>query len=179
MTDFEVTVDTSAAEEMVAKMQQKLMPESLTSFLIAKAHRVLRNRAEERFANEGDEVSGPWKELAYATSRIRAFQGYGAFEPINVRTGALRRFVLNSFTVKQQSRGVTLMMPGPASGEMLSKFKTAQQGSIGHTVGRSGVVTNREGPNRPAPARPVLGLGEIDADLISHELLDWIRAGIF
>jgi phage gpG-like protein len=174
VTDFEVTVDTAAVEEMVAKMQQKLSPASLTSFLISKAHRELRERAEERFAQEGDDVSGPWRQLTYATGRIRSFKGFQPFTPINVRTGALKRFVLGSFTVKQQSRGVTLMMPGPANGDLMSKFRTAQQGSS-----KTSRPSRSAGPNRPTPARPVLGMNERDSAAIQHELIEWIRAGVF
>jgi hypothetical protein len=174
VTDFQVTVDTAAVEEMIAKLQQKLAPASLTSFLIAKAHSELRTRAEERFAQEGDDVSGPWAELTYATGRIRSFKGFQPFTPINVRTGALKRFVLGSFTVKQQSRGVTLMMPGPANGDLMDKFRTAQQGSA-----KTRRPSRSAGPNRPTPARPVLGMNERDAEVIQHELIDWIRAGVF
>lgn len=179
-------VDTSDITDTILKMQERLSPSGLKTFLITKAHRDLRRRTTARFNTEGDDATGPWAQLAFMTGRIRAFQGYGPFHPINVRTGQLRSFVLNSFTVKEQSRGVTLMMPGAASGKLLSKFKQAQQGGGGKTrtsrptVYRATVqhTEGDAGPNRMAPARPVLALSVTDKWTIVPDLLQWIRVGL-
>ena len=177
---LKVTVVTTDVTAMVLKLQDRLSPSALKGFLIERAHRDLRLRAEQRFSSEGDDATGPWQQLAYATGRIRMFQGYGPFHPINVRTGKLKSFVLNSFTIKAQSRGVTLMMPGSATGELMAKFRTAQQGGGGKArTSRPTTGEGSSGPNRMAPARPVLALMSRDREMIYNDLLDWVRAGIF
>lgn len=182
-----ITVDDSAVRGVIEALQQKLQPSALRGFLATRAHEELKRRAEARFENEGDDAVGSWAELAYMTGRIRSFQGYGPFHPINVRTGKLRNFVLNTFTIRELGAGATLSMPGQASGKLMSKFRTAQQGGYapggatksGFGRGSASASRGESGPNRSAPARPVIGLSEIDSTVLQHELLDWIRQGIF
>lgn len=172
MADLNVTVDTSAVDATVQQLQERLMPMSLAGFMTGVAHPILRKRAEERFAAGGDEASGAWAQLTFATGKIRMYQGYSPFWPINVRTGELKNFVETSFTVDEKAGGVVMTLPGEGSATQMSKFLVAQQGGAGR-------MRSQQGPNRPTPARPVLALGEIDSVEIQHGLLDWIREGIF
>lgn len=202
MSDIQVrvTVETADVTAMILKLQDRLSPNMLKLFLIERAHRDLRTRAEQRFVSEGDDATGPWQQLAFATGMIRMYQGFQPFHPINVRTGKLRSFVLNSFTVRALARGATLTMPGDATGEIWKKFLQAQQGGASKSRrgkqyggGTGGARTSRPsvrrsteplagggdaGPNRIAPARPVLALMSRDREMIYNDLLDWIRAGV-
>jgi hypothetical protein len=194
MDNVHIEVDDSLVLGVVEALQLKLQPSELKVWLTTHAHRELRERAEERFANEGDDAVGKWAELTRATGIVRQYLGYSPFHPINVRSGALKNLVLNTFTVKDRgASGASLSMPGPASGEMLSKLRVAQQGGFGTGgttragFGRGSARSSsggewgniRTGPNRPAPPRPVLALSQRDSLVLSHSLLDWIRQGIF
>lgn len=169
-----VDVDSSEPEELLQKLIDRLMANQLKGFLATKVFRHLSNRASQRFAAEGDDASGPWTELAYATGRIRMFRGFQPFHPINVRTGALRRHILNSFKVFGAGEGgAYLQMPGnQGTREMQSKIKVAQMGGFATQSNRA------TGPNRAAPPRPVLAMSNRDHDRIGNDLLDWIRAGV-
>jgi hypothetical protein len=185
--EVRVTVDDSGVRATIDMLMQRLQPSALRGFLATRAHEQLKHRAESRFENEGDDAVGSWAQLAYMTGRVRSFQGFGPFHPINVRTGQLKNFVLNTFTIREMASGATLSMPGQASGKLLSKFRTAQQGGYapggatksGFGRGNASATRGESGPNRSAPARPVVALSEFDSTLIQHELLDWVRQGIF
>lgn len=194
MADVHLVVDDTGVRHVIEALQLRLQPDALKEFLIAHAHTALRERAAQRFANEGDDVVGKWAELARATGIVRQFLGYSPFHPINVRTGALRDYVLNTFTTRNSGgAGAVLMMPGPASGEMLSKLRVAQQGGSGtggttkSGMGRGSASARGgdffghglAGPNRPTPPRPVLAIGPMDGAEIGRRLLEWVRAGIF
>jgi hypothetical protein len=178
---LKITVDSTDVEAMFHKLESRLSPGALRIFLNARAHRDLAQRAQQRFANEGDDASGPWADLAFMTGRIRAWQGFLPFHPINVRTGALRSFVINSYTVKETVGGATLTMPGEASGTLLAKFTQAQLGGGGgpRVSARPTRDEGTHGPNRPAPPRPVVALSVVDTLMISMDLLDFIRQGMF
>lgn len=187
-SEIRFEVDDSGVRGVIEALQQRLMPNQLQEFLIAHAHPELKQSAEERFANEGDDIVGAWAELTRTTGLVRSWLGYPPFHPINVRSGALKNFVLNTFTTRVSGgAGAVLMMPGPASGELLSKFRVAQQGGAGlGGVTRSGfgrgsasATHGESGPNRPTPPRPVLAIGQRDSLEISLQLLDWLRVGIF
>lgn len=158
---------------MIGKMMARLSPNELRGFLATKTFRYLSARAQARFENEGDDVTGPWAELAFMTGRIRQWHGFQPFHPINVRTGALRHHILNSFRIMQTGNVATLQMPGNQGNATLrSKIAVAQLGSNGAGSKRYG------GPNRSAPARPVLGMNDRDALRIGSDLLEWIQLGM-
>jgi len=181
---LKIDVDPTEVEAMFHHLQLRLSPGALRVFLNTRAHRDLAMRAQQRFANEGDDATGPWADLTFMTGRIRAWQGYPPFHPINVRTGALRNFVVNTFTVKETAHGATLKMPGEASGDLLAKLTQAQVGGGGRprTSRPAHFATRPEGdagPNRPAPPRPVVALSIVDTMMISMDLLEFIRQGSF
>lgn len=119
----------------------------LTAFLGASIGPYLSQRAKQRFASEGDDVTGPWAPLKPATITIRQSQNYGS-GPINRRTGELENWVVGSgWDAYPTGMGASMRFPGkPPTGELKAKVQTAQGGRV----------------NPPTVARPVLGLNEND-----------------
>lgn len=183
-----VHVESAAVQALLNHLRNKLTPMGLIEWMHTRAHIILRERASTRFSSEGDDAVAPWIDLAFATGRIRAAQGYSPYHPINVRSGQLRNFILNSFTVRPSGGGAVMMMPGNASGTLLSKLRVAQSGG-GNRVetqiarpglsGRSNATLGVRSANvRPAPPRPVIALSATDMTLLGHSLMDWIQMGM-
>jgi len=187
MAEVIVHVEDAAVQALLNHLRNKLTPMGLIEWMHTRAHVILRERASTRFSGEGDDAVSPWIDLAFATGRIRAAQGYSPYHPINVRSGALRNFILNSFTVRPSASGAVMMMPGNASGVLLSKLRVAQQGGkrVETQVSRPGLTGRsnatlgvRTARVRPAPPRPVVGLSTVDMTLLGHDLMDWIQMGM-
>lgn len=125
---------------------------------------ILRRRTESRFGTEGDDIVGAWQELAPATVQIRQDAGFPGSHPINERTGAMKRFLLDAPPdVVAHSIGATMWSPGrgvPAG--VAKKIKTAQAGG-----------STPDGRN--VPARPVLGVGPVDLEAIMVAMAKYIE----
>lgn len=105
---------------------------------------------------------GKWHPLHAVTARIRGSRGYGPWHPINVRTQQLLYFASGTYTVQGVGAGgASLTMPGPASGQLAKKFRTAQQGD----------------PATNTVARPVVAISGSDRIDISQAFLDFVRGG--
>ena len=144
--DIQIVGDTVGVQAMLLHLEAKLYPPNLAYFLGVEVDPYLRNRAEARFQDEGDDVVGKWEPLHPATINIRQQQGYGS-GPINRRTGELENYITSVGDVTPHPAGATLTLPGaPASGELAEKVQTAQIGK-----------------DYPATVpRPVLGMNETD-----------------
>lgn len=142
--------DSREVDRLVSRLDLLLSPVGMSSFLVGQVTPYLKGRARNRFANEGDEVSGPWAALSPATASIRSAMGYGAEHPINHRTGALERWVTDSTpTILTTPVMSVLTYPGnPPTGKLREKVVTAQTGA--RAKGSSTV------------ARPVLGMDAAD-----------------
>lgn len=138
--------DDSGVQKMLAVLDTALNPVAIAGFLTGVVEPYVHERAEARFADEGDDVVGPWQPLKPATVAIRQAQGYGGAHPINVRTGELESYITEGpGNTLVHPFGATLTMPGqPATGDLADKVRTAQEGDT-RTV-----------------ARPVMGLNEQD-----------------
>lgn len=150
---------------MMSKMHASLEPAAVATWLGTTVDPYLRKRARNRFAQEGDDVSGKWEALAGATQHIRASQGFGAAHPINRRTGRLENYITgapNKLTV--HALGATLTLPGKAPlGELHTKVKTAQRGKLSPRT----------------PPRPVLGVNEQDLTVVLFDLSLYLALGMF
>lgn len=158
------TVDkTSDAILLIEEIQKRLTGDALSTYMRQSVIPWLRGRADARFDSEGDEVSGKWAQLTYATSQIRDWMGYGPYHPINVRTGDLKDFIVHaSGGLTQTANSAELTWPGDAVSPLLAeKIKTAQSG--------------KSSPN--TPARPVIGLGALDEKAITADLAWYIMQG--
>lgn len=167
MDDFYVivSVDSREAWLMLRRLQWRLSPVGLHAYMQRKALPFLQARARARFAGEGDDATGKWAQLAHNTGLIRAKQGFPAWHPINVRTGALRTYVTTTAKVSSTGTGARILMPGTGgSKELQRKLKKAQRG--GPT-----------GKGKDAPPRPVVAVGAVDQRFLGVSLLDWIKEG--
>jgi hypothetical protein len=128
--NIQIVGNAAGVQAMLTRLENKLLPPNIGAFLKGSVEPFLEMRAQQRFAGEGDDVSGPWAPLQPATQVIRASQGYGADHPINRRTGQLENYIANSGgAVSFNPAGATLTYPGaPASGELADKVQTAQVG---------------------------------------------------
>lgn len=144
---------------MLEHLETKVSPPGLTTWMEADVDPWLRQRAQDRFTNEGDDVVGAWLPLSPYTQMIRQQMGYGADHPINVRTGELENYITSAGSIFETGVGVTLETPGgTVPPEMAVKIITAQQGSS----------------FPPTPPRPVLGVNERDLEAIMVTLANWI-----
>lgn len=143
-----IDVEQSGVQAMMAHLDTTLNPVAIAGFLGATVDPYIRERARARFASEGDDVTGGWAPLGFATQSIRAQMGFGASHPINKRTGALEEYIVDSpNAIEINPLGAVLRMPGvEATGELGSKMRTAQKGK----------------PDPRTVARPVIGLNEKD-----------------
>lgn len=158
LIDVQILGDSRDVELRLMGMNRAFDSERIAAWLVAGVDPLLRRRTEERFASEGDDISGKWQSLAPATAVIREGKGFPGEHPINVRTGEMKRHLLDSPPrVAVHGIGATLWSPGDeGAGDVANKVKTAQLGGV-----------TPEG--RPVPARPVLGVGpqDLEAVLIS------------
>jgi hypothetical protein len=148
--DVSIIGDSRGVDLMVSRLSLLLGPAGMAGFLGGQVTPYLKTRAKNRFANEGDEVSGPWMPLSPATVQIRSHLGFPGDHPINHRTGALERWVTDSAPNLLLSPVLsTLTYPGnPPSGKLLQKVTTAQTGN--------------RAKGAPTSPRPVLGLDATD-----------------
>lgn len=105
---------------------------ALADFMAKEVYPYLRERALSRFGTGGDDASGKWPPLHEATQNFRAYEGYGATGPINVRTGELENYIRGvSPALVVSPDSVTMIYPGnlPDDPILSRKYRTAQAGS--------------------------------------------------
>lgn len=150
----------------VEKLALLLSGPGLSTFLGASVGPYLRERTQQRFANEGDDVTGPWAPLHPATVAIRESLPYqiGGEHPINRRSGELEDWVTQgNYFPYPTGVGATLQYPkGKPSGELLDKLKTAQGGRA----------------NPKTVARPVLGVNEKDLLFVTAALAAAVEVAV-
>lgn len=150
MAHLSLTIDMRGrpVEVALARISLATSPSGIALFMTNRARPFLRRRAMERFATEGDDASGKWKPLRPSTIIDRQMKGYGGAHPINVRTGLMKRTILDARgQVAMDPVGTTLLWPGvKPSGQQHFRFWQAQHGN------------ERTG----APARPVVAANLTD-----------------
>lgn len=162
MWELTFEADTEELEAVLQKLTVKLSPPGLMGFLATMVDPWLRMRTDNRFASEGDDVTGNWHPLTLATQMMRIQGGFPPSHPINVRTGKMRDFLTGMASdVKPNGIGATLTYPGPVGDpELNEKIKTAQMGKTARS--------------QKTPARPVVGVNENDMLFITSELVAWL-----
>lgn len=158
-----IQVDVAPALRMVEKVQRVLLPTSLEMFLDTQMRTYLVQRIEERFADQGDDVSGPWAPLAPATMMIRMQQGYSP-TPTNIRSGEMFNALKNQRELRPTATGAELSLPGSASRSksLTDKLRVAQKGGTAPGAGRD------------TPPRPVLGLSATDMAAFTTRFETWL-----
>lgn len=149
-------------EMMLERASLAVAPASLAVFLRGSATSYVQKRTRDRFASEGDDVTGKWAALEQSTQDIRTAAGYSPSHPINHRTGALEAYVAGSFgNVTTGASEASMIYPGTLpTGETMRKLRTAQEGRV----------------NPGTPARPVLGVNERDLASVMTALGSWLDA---
>lgn len=155
-----MTLDPTQVDALFLELNRNLSDAGLVDFMETIVAPWVQDRVEDRFAKEGDDVSGKWRALAPATQNIRASQGFPPSHPINVRTGDFRDWLVNDPGIMTPSMaGVEFTYPNdPTSFEMRHKLETAQLGQT----------------SPPTPPRPVLGLNRHDLAFVQSSLVQWI-----
>lgn len=165
MSDFEleINVDHHDLDLVMERVQMALADEQISAFMEEIVIPYEHHRIEDRFAHEGDELTGPWAQLRDATIAIREAKGYSA-GPINQRSGEMLQFLTSNSELRESGGGiVTATIPGTdIAGEMLDKIMTAQLG--------------RKTPS--TKPRPVLAIGPKDIAAIVTGFRTWITEHI-
>lgn len=147
--DFEIVGNRRGVQAMLNSIDSALSPAGLASFLGIAVGPWVKERAADRFANEGDDVTGKWAPLKETTIEWRERYGFEGAHPINKRTGELEEYITQGQVGVTAGPGVAVLTypKNPPTGKALrQKMETAQRGRT-----------------RPATvARPVLGLNERD-----------------
>ncbi len=161
--DLEIIGDYVGLNEMLARVVDSLSLQSMLTFQSVQVETILEGRAKARFANEGDDAVGGWAPLMDSTLAIRQSQGYGS-GPINHRTGLLEDYITGgSFSLIASGGDTELTYPRPTGdASLVAKVTTAQKG--------------KSWP--PTVPRPVLGVSEVDVQMVLVELSEHILMGM-
>lgn len=164
-------VDTSRVDALLLRAQAAYSTASMVAWLSGPMTQNVQRRAQERFLDQGEDVSGggwsPWEPLLPTTREIRASYGFGPL-PINVRTGELERYITGSASkVSPTGTGAAMVYPDAApSGWLEEKVRTAQAGKVASAS------------KSQTPARPVLGLSTPDLEFALVSLGTWLVTAI-
>lgn len=146
--DFKV--NNESVEDRLRRMDTGFSAAAWSVFLYGVVGPYLRERAEARFAAEGDDVSGKWLPHHPTTRHFRQSQGYPE-GPINHRTGEMERWITQGQGAAiPVGPAALLTFPDPAlpmDADLVEKVRTAQGGKA----------------QPKTPARPVLGINGQDA----------------
>lgn len=143
------TMDSLSAQIMMTALAAKLTAPAMMGFMAGVVTPYIQGRIKNRFAGEGDDVSGKWLPLAQATVDIRKKAGFPGEHPINVRTGQMAGYLFFNSGRVVSAGGITdLEYPNP--------------GAIGTQLGRKLMTAQMGSASPPTPPRPVLGFNMSD-----------------
>jgi hypothetical protein len=161
--NFEIIGNERGVQAMLDSIDSALSPVGLAAFLHGAVGPWVKERAADRFASEGDDVTGRWEPLAETTVEIREGYGFEGAHPINKRTGELEEYITEGAIGITVTPGVGVMKypeNPPSTKSLKTKLSTAQQG--------------RTHPK--TVARPVLGLNERDLAQVMTMLAFHVQA---
>ena len=179
---MDILVDDHEVQRAIAALDATLQGQHLMLFHQLATEPILRRRARERFATEGDSaVGGPWEALKDSTNDIREHAGFPRNHPINRRMGDLERYITNArneFTVGGD--WAAFFMPGRwGTKKQKAAFRTAQGGSpAGHYMPKGWGLKGTKPSPSATPARPVVGLDSVDLAHTMSALQIWIASEV-
>lgn len=147
--DFDIVGNQRGVQAMLNSIDSALSPSGLATFLGMAVGPWVKERAQDRFATEGDDVTGKWAPLSEVTVDIREKSGFEGAHPINRRTGELEEYITQGQVGVVATPGLAVMTypkNPPNTKSLKEKVSTAQRG--------------RSNPS--TVPRPVLGLNERD-----------------
>lgn len=162
---MDILVDEDEVDAALQALWWAVSGESLRRFHILATSPFLRQRAKERFENEGDSTVGKWEQLTDSRQEIREHAGFPAAHPINHATGQLERYILTGKDDITFGAGwAAFYLPrNTGSPRLLGKMERAQ---LGAPAGHPMPVGGRSGGTKPSPsatpARPVVGMDMTD-----------------
>lgn len=163
--DLRIVANVDEVFEHLVALDTAFNATAMTEFMFQEVGPWLRQRARNRFQNEGDEAVGKWAPLAPATQKIREHgreKGYwpdiSAEHPINVRSHDMERHITQGIGSMDFLEGAsTYHFPDKnVPAKIAEKMTTAQKGS-----GRT-------------KARPVLGMSGVDTTKIMADLSRYV-----
>lgn len=150
LVDVQIIGDSRDVQMRLDALGDAFESQAIAAWLMVGLDPLLRRRTAERFDSEGDDISGKWQSLQPFTVSDRQAHGFPGEHPINVRTGSMKKHLLDDPPrVAIHTLGATMWSPGGDGGpKTAKKVKTAQEGD----------------PATNTPARPVLGVGVVDLE---------------
>lgn len=138
-----VTVEMTRLLRRMNALAEALDPTAIAQHHAATTTGFLKNRVLSRFEKEGDEVTGPWRSLAPYTVEDRRSKGFPPTNPILRRTGALRKWVMDS---PPATTGERFFWPSklPPNNSHIAFAYGAAQGGGGRTPRRRIVAVNMQ-----------------------------------
>lgn len=179
MWGYDVQIDYSEPERMLATLDRVLEGQRLMMFHETITQEWLRHRARDRFTKEGGpEVGGQWAELTESRGDIREHAGFPREHPINHAEGELEDFITggaNEFTFGAE--WATFFMPGRTRSKSLTgKMERAQRGApAGHPMPVGGRGAGTKASPSPTPPRPVVGMDAVDMVHLTTSLMLWVE----
>lgn len=135
-----IQVEMSRLLKRMTALQDAISPEAIAQHHAATTTGFLKNRVLSRFESEGDDVSGKWPRLSDYTIQDRARKGFPPERPILRRTGALRKWVMDS---PPATTGEVFMWPSklpPNNSHIAFAYWGAQVGNPGGNLPRRRIV---------------------------------------
>src|SRR5690625_563873 len=136
-----VTVEMKRLLKKMNALTEALSPEAIAEHHVRTTTGYLKNRVLRRFESEGDEVSGQWPQLAHVTQMDRLVKGFPPAHPILRRTGALRKWVMDSEPGTTGERFFWPSRTPPNNTHIMFAYGAAQMGAR-RTPRRRIVVVN-------------------------------------
>lgn len=158
--NLQIIGEDQGVRKMLTATLEAVDPAHMLLFMGGMVTPYIEARIASRFSNEGDDVSGKWAPLKETTQHIRETEGYGPDHPINVRSGAMKEWLLSN-PPDLTTNGLEAIMAFPGgnpSQSVENKLETAQRGSS----------------NPETVPRPVLGLNSADAAFVLMALSEWV-----
>ena len=164
MIGLHVDILSNEVDRNLRALEVALAPQSLMVFHEMFTRNIIRERMQDRFDRNGDEMSGPWAQLSDARQDIRSHAGLFPTRPINVGTGELRDWLEgNRGSNRPSALGAMYSFPGaiPRRQSVRSKYETAQKGKAAGFPMPDGHGGTKPSPS-PTPPRPIVGLDALD-----------------
>lgn len=147
--DIDIVGSKRSVEAMLDHLDSALSEIGMQIFMNGRIAPWLRERAEARFRDEGDDATGRWQALSEPTQDWRVNYGFHPSHPINRRTGQLEDYIMSSPARVVATKGfadLTWPAAPPSNPITAKKLRVAQRGW----------------DNPRTPSRPVVALGESD-----------------
>lgn len=172
MGTIEIEVNALDVERMLSLAEDSFSEPRVMHWMNTDLHDYFASETISRFSDGIDRNTGVWRKLSDATEHLREQQGYDPDWPINVRTGELFDYVVNTFRIDTDGQDLTFVTPDDERVDATTaiKLEHAQFGASDNPIEGFG----------PTPPRPVIGFdADADAQAIlmnfTNHIVDFLR----